>query len=209
LIKKGINVEIISIVWTFIEAVVAISAGILAHSLALAVFGVDSVIELIASFVLLWRLFIEMKGQSIERVLKTEKIASWVVGIALILLSVYIIISVIYNLINHNMAEASPLGIVLAIIAGIIMPMIALSKRKIGDAIGSRSLKADGYCSMVCAYMAWVLLIGVVFTALFKWWWIDSIISLAFVYFVVKEGIEAIQEAQGKHCDCDCENEEK
>ena len=202
MIKKGLHIEIISIIWTIIEAAVAISAGVLAHSLSLVVFGSDSIIELIAGFVLLWRLSAQMMGQSVEKVEKTEKTASWVVGIALILLSVYIIISVIFNLLSRHMAEASPVGLGLAIIAGIIMPVIAFYKRKIGANIGSKALKADGYCSMVCAYMAWVLLIGVVFTALFKWWWIDSVISLAFVYFVLKEGIEAIQEARGLHCDC-------
>jgi divalent metal cation (Fe/Co/Zn/Cd) transporter len=201
---KGVYIEIVSIIWMIIEAVVAIRAGLIAHSLSLFAFGIDSVVELIAAFVLLWRLWIEIKNHSIEKVEKAEKTASWIVGIILLLLAGYIVISAIFNLYLHNSAESSFTGIVIAIIAGILMPFISWSKIKIGTAINSPALKADGYCSLVCAYMSWVLLIGVVFTAIFGWWWIDSVISLLLVYFIVKEGIEVLKEAKGEKCSCDC-----
>ena len=76
------------------------------------------------------------------------------------------------------------------------MPVLGVKKRKIGREIGSAALVADGACSMVCAVMSWLLLAGVVLTALTKLWWIDSVISLGFIVFVVKEGIEAITEAR-------------
>lgn len=209
MVKKGIYIEIISILWMFIEAGVAIGAGLAAHSLSLVSFGADSIIELIAGFVLLWRLQIEMRGQCLEKVEKAERSASWIVGAALLLLAVYIVVSAIYNLFKHNSAEESILGIGLAAVAGILMPVLALAKRRIGNAIKSNALKSDGYCSMVCAYMSWVLLFGVVMTALLKLWWIDSVISLAFVYFIVKEGIEAIQEARGKEDSCCCKIDEE
>lgn len=204
LIKKGIYVEIVSISWMVIEAVVAISVGIAAHSLSLEAFGVDSIIELISGSVLLWRLWIQMKEQCMEKLESAEKIASWVVGIALLSLAVYILIAAIYNLFRHSSAETSIIGIALAIVAGIIMPFLSWAKIKIGNKIGSNSLRADGYCSIVCAYMSWILLMGVILTAVYpRLWWIDSIISLAFIYFVVKEGVEAIQKARGE-VDCNC-----
>ncbi|MDP4094374.1 MAG: cation transporter [Bacillota bacterium] len=195
MVKKGIYIEALSIFWTLIEAGVAIGAGIAAHSLVLTAFGADSIIELIAGFVLLWRLWLEMKRQPFRKVKHAEKFASWVVGISLILLAFYIVVSAIYNLFSQNSAETSLLGIALALISGIIMPVIAFAKRNIGTRIRSKALVADSCCSMVCAYMSWVLIVGVVSNAVLKLWWIDSFISLVLVYFVLKEGLEALHEA--------------
>jgi divalent metal cation (Fe/Co/Zn/Cd) transporter len=203
-VKKGVNIELVSVVWMVIEAAVAIGSGIIAHSLALVAFGADSIIELIAGAVLLWRLTIEARGASLARVNRAEKISSWVVGLALLLLSVYIVIASIVKLWTHQGAESTYLGIGLAIASGIIMPILSRLKQKIGAEIGSKALRADGACSIVCAYMAWTVLAGVTLTALFGWWWIDSIASLALVYFVVKEGWEAVQAARGKEDACGC-----
>lgn len=200
LVQKGTAVEVASIVWMLIEAWVAIAAGVTAHSLALVAFGADSIIELIAGSVLLWRLWIELRGQSEERIKRAEKRASWVVGSALLLLSVYIVISALFNLSHHRGAEASGLGLGLAIAAGLIMPLLAWSKIRIGTKIGSKALRSDGYCSMVCAYMSWTLLVGIVATAFVGWWWIDGVLSLLLVYFISREGIEALLSARGKEC---------
>ncbi|ACV58156.1 MULTISPECIES: cation diffusion facilitator family transporter [Alicyclobacillus] len=203
-VKKGVNIELVSVLWMVIEAAVAIGSGIIAHSLALVAFGADSIIELIAGAVLLWRLTIEARGASLARVNRAEKISSWVVGIALLLLAVYIVVASIDKLWTHQGAESTYVGIGLAIASGIIMPILSRLKKKIGVEIGSKALRADGACSIVCAYMAWTVLAGVVLTALFGWWWVDSIAALALVYFVVKEGWEAVQEARGKEGACGC-----
>ncbi len=203
-VRKGITIELVSIIWMIIEAIIAISSGLMAHSLSLVAFGSDSIIELIAGGVLLWRLTIERNGASLERVERAEKISSWVVGLALFVLAVYIIVASIDKLWTHQGAETSYLGIALAIASGIIMPYLSRAKKRIGSEIGSQALKADGSCSIVCAYMAWTVLIGVIVTALFGWWWADSIVALALVYFVIKEGWEAVQEARGKEDACSC-----
>jgi divalent metal cation (Fe/Co/Zn/Cd) transporter len=197
-VRKGINIELVSIFWMIIEAIVAISSGLTAHSLSLVAFGSDSIIELIAGDVLLWRLNIERNGASLERVKRAEKVSSWVVGVALLLLAVNIVIASIDKLWTHQGAETSYLGIALAIASGLIMPYISHAKKRIGSEIGSEALKADGSCSIVCAYMAWTVLIGVFVTALFGWWWTDSIVALPLVYFVVKEGWETVQEARSR-----------
>jgi divalent metal cation (Fe/Co/Zn/Cd) transporter len=208
-VKKGIGIETISIVWMVIEAGVAIGSGVIAHALSLVAFGADSIIELIAGFVLLWRLSVEMRSTDLERVRRAEKASSWVVGIALLLLAVYIVIASIYKLVTHQGAETSFTGIGLSIAAGLIMPYLSRAKKRIGSEIGSKALRADGACSIVCAYMAWTVLGGVVLTALLGWWWIDSLVALALVYFVVKEGLEAIQEARGVEdaCGCGCHDD--
>lgn len=153
---------------------------------------------MITGAVLLWRLTIEANWASIVRVKRAEKASSWVVGVALLLLAVYIVIASVDKLWTHTGAETSYLGIGLAIASGIIMPFLSRAKKHIGSEIGSKALRADGSCSIVCAYMAWTVLVGGVVTALFGWWWADSIVALALVYFVVKEGWEAIQEARGR-----------
>ncbi|WP_067620525.1 cation diffusion facilitator family transporter [Alicyclobacillus acidiphilus] len=203
-VKKGVTIELVSILWMIVEAGVAIGAGLLAHSLALVAFGADSIIELIAGAVLLWRLTIEASGASLERVKRAEKVSSWVVGIALLLLAVYIVVASADKLWTHQGAESTYVGIGLAIASGVIMPYLSRAKKRIGSEIGSKALRADGSCSIVCAYMAWTVLAGVVFTALLGWWWIDSIAALVLVYFVVKEGWEAIQEARDKENACGC-----
>ncbi len=203
-VKKGVNIELVSIVWMVIEAAVAIGSGIIAHSLSLVAFGADSIIELIAGAVLLWRLTIEARGASLARVKRAEKASSWVVGIALLLLAVYIVVASIDKLVTHQGAETTYIGIGLAIASGIIMPYLSRAKKRIGSEIGSKALRADGSCSIVCAYMAWIVLAGVILTALLGWWWIDSIAALALVYYVVKEGWEAVQEARGKEDACGC-----
>lgn len=203
-VKKGVNIEIVSIIWMVVEAAVALGSGIVAHSVSLVAFGADSIIELIAGGVLLWRLTIEARGASIARVQKAEKTSSWVVGIALLALAVYIVIASIYKLVTHEGAETSFSGIGLAIASGIIMPYLSRAKKRIGSEIGSKALRSDGSCSIVCAYMAWIVLAGVVLTALLGWWWIDAIAALGLVYYVVKEGWEAVQVARGKEDACGC-----
>jgi divalent metal cation (Fe/Co/Zn/Cd) transporter len=208
-VKKGVIIELVSVIWMVIEAALAIGSGLIAHSLALVAFGEDSIIELIAGAVLLWRLTIEAKGASLERVKRAEKVSSWVVGVALLLLAVYIVVASIDKLWTHQAAESSYLGIGLAIVSSVIMLYLSRAKKRIGSEIGSKALRSDGACSIVCAYMAWTVLVGVILTALLGWWWIDSIAALALVYFVVKEGWEAVQEARGNEDanGCGCHND--
>ena len=203
-VRKGINIEIISILWMIVEAVVAIGAGIVAHSLALTAFGADSVIELVAGGILLWRLTVEASGASLAKIKQAEKRASWVVGVALLSLAVYIVVMAGYDLWTRSGSNTSILGIALAIASGLIMPYLSRAKKVIGSQIGSKALRADGSCSIVCAYMAWTLIVGLVLTAMVGWWWLNALAGLALVYFVVKEGIEAIQEARGVEDACGC-----
>lgn len=200
-VKKGVRIEIVSIIWLVVEAGVAIAAGMTAHSVALVAFGADSLIELVAGAVLLWRLAIEANSAGLDRVELAEKVSSWVVGIALLLLAVYIVVTSAAKLWTRQGAETTFLGIGLAAASALLMPYLAHIKKQIGSEIGSSALKADGACSIVCAYMAWTVLAGILLTVWFGWWWADSAAALALTYFVVKEGWEAIQEARGNEDD--------
>ncbi|MBX6352146.1 MAG: cation transporter [Thermoflavifilum sp.] len=203
-VRKGLWIEGISVLWMAVEAGVAFASGMAAHSLALVALGADSVIEWIAGVVLLGRLWVEAAGAKRDRVERAERMASWTVGVALLLLAAYIVIASVHKLWTHQGAESSPLGLALAVVSGLLMPILSRAKIRIGTEIGSSALRADGACSIVCAYMAWTVLAGVVATTLFGWWWTDSAAAIALVYFVAKEGWEAIEEARGESCGCGC-----
>ncbi|MGA2547841.1 MAG: cation transporter [Rectinemataceae bacterium] len=96
-------------------------------------------------------------------------------------------------------ADTAPLGLGVAAASSVLMPILARAKRRIGKRIGSKALEADGSCSMVCAYMSWIVLAGVIATAVMGWWWLDSLAALGLVYFVVHEGIEAIETTRTRH----------
>ena len=182
-IRSGIGIEWISAAWMVIEATVALIAGVMAHSVSLVAFGSDSIIELAAGGVLLWRLYIEASRAGSERVEKAEHTASWVVGMGLILLSFYIAVASVRALLMREGPETAPLGIAVTAASSVLMPIIAAGKKRIGRRIGSRALESDGSCSMICAYMSWIVLGGVLLTALLRWWWIDSVASLGLIYY--------------------------
>jgi len=179
-----------------IEAVAAVLAGALAHSVALVAFGADSVIELVAGGALLFRLYVEANGGDSKRVERAERVASWIVGIALLALAAYIVVSSVVSFFTQSRPEANALGIGIAVASSIIMPILAETKKRVGRRIGSKALISDGACSMVCAYMSWILLAGVAATALLGWWWADSVAALGFVWFIMREGLEAVNDAR-------------
>ncbi|MFX3619080.1 MAG: cation transporter [Sporolactobacillus sp.] len=191
-VKTGIHIEIFSIVWMLTEFSIAVYSGVSAHSLLLVAFGVDSLIEFISGSVLIWRLNVEYQNFGREKIEHAERISSLVVGVALLLLAAYVVITSIFNLITHHSAETSILGIALAIGSCVIMPLLMAEKRRIARTMGSKALAEDGMCNLVCAYMAFTVLIGAGLTALFNWWWADSAAALILVYFIVSEGLETL-----------------
>ena len=194
-LHRGILIEWLSLAWMMLEAAVAVVAGVLAHSVALVAYGADSVIELVAGVAVLSRLYVEARGGDEERVERAERAASWVVGVALLALAVYIVGASVLSLISRSRPETSTLGMGIAAASSVLMPILATAKKRIGRSC-SKALVSDGSCSMVCAYMSWILLVGVGATALLGWWWIDSVAALGFVWFVVREGLEAIKDAR-------------
>lgn len=203
-VRAGIQVELITIAWMVVEAVVAIGAGVLARSLLLTAFGIDSVIELVSGGILLWRLLVEASGRSIERVEQAESRAAWVTGIGLTLLCVYVVAMAVSGTIFGTRPEASLVGIGLAVVAVLGMPLLARAKRRIASQIGSAALRGDAACSTTCAYMAGTLLVGLLLNAAFGWWWADSVAALALVYWLAREAREALVGARAGRGACSC-----
>ncbi len=164
-VRRGVAIEQVSIAWMVVEGTVAIGAGLAARSLVLTAFGADSVIELVAGVVLLWRLALEARGSSVEQVERAERRASGVVGMTLLALALYIVATAAYDGWTHTGARPSFVGLSLGVVSGVVMPWLALAKKRIGKQVGSAALSADGSCSMVCAYMAWMVVGG----SLCKW----------------------------------------
>jgi divalent metal cation (Fe/Co/Zn/Cd) transporter len=203
-VRAGVQIEIVTVIWMTIEATVAIGAGVLAHSVLLTAFGLDSVIELISGGALLWRLVTEARGKPMAQVERAERRAAWVAGIALVLLCLYIVVTVAISLLSHNHPDSSPAGIGLAVLALIVMPGLVRQKRRIGDRIKSAALRADAACSLTCAYMAATLLAGLLLTAAFGWWWADAVAALALLYWIVPEAREALEGARAGRGGCAC-----
>jgi divalent metal cation (Fe/Co/Zn/Cd) transporter len=202
-IRTGIRVEWLTIVWMVVEAAVSVAAGLAAGSIALIAFGADSVIELISAATLLWRLSLEAAGTvSPARVERAERRASRVVGTALLLLAAYVAVQSGYDLLTRAVPESSVWGIGIAAAALVIMPVLVRTKRRVAAEINSPALRGDAACGTVCAYMAATLLAGLVLRAAFGWWWADPVAALGIVYFIVREGREALA-ANGTDRCCD------
>ncbi len=205
-VRLGVWIELLSLLWMIVEASIAITTGFATHSVSLEGFGIDSIIELIAGGVLLWRLLAEQQGGSVEVVEQAERRASWITAISLFGLALYIIASGAFALLTQSRPEASWWGVGLAIAAAIIMPLLWQSKLRVAKRIGSAALKADAMCSVTCAYMSFTLLAGLLLNKFFGLWWADPLAALALVYFIVREGREAMHEARtGETCTCEGE----
>jgi len=203
-VRAGVRIEIVTVVWMTIEAAIALGAGVVARSILLTAFGVDSVIELVTGGVLLWRLTTEARGGALERVARAENRAAWMTGVGLVLLCLYIVGSVAYSLLTQNKADGSPVGIALSLVAVAGMPVLTWRKRAIATRINSAALRGDAACSITCAYMAATLLVGLVLNAAFHWWWADSVAALGFLYWLSREAREALEGAWAGRGGCSC-----
>ncbi len=203
-VRLGIWIELASLLWMIVEASVAITTGFATHSVSLEAFGIDSIIELVAGGVLLWRLLAEKRGGPVEVLEGAERRASWITAISLFGLALYILGNSAFAIFTHSQPESSWWGISLAIAAAVIMPLLWQGKLRVAKRIGSAALKADAACSVTCAYMSFTLLLGLLLNRFFGLWWADSLAALGLVYFIVQEGREALHAARtGETCGCD------
>lgn len=195
--QKGLIAEYFTVGWNVIEGIIAIAAGVIAGSIALVGFGLDSYIEVASGLVLIWRL--RKHGFSDdEEEEAAEKKAVFFVGATFFLLTFYVLYESGKKLIFQEQPEESLIGIILAAVSLIVMPFFALYKKKIAIEIKSRALRADALETLACSYLSLTLLLGLGANYLFSWWWADPVAALAMVYFLVKEGWEAITESQEK-----------
>ncbi len=203
-VRSGVRVEMVTIVYMVIEAAVALGAGLLARSVLLTAFGIDSLIELVTGGVLLWRLLTEARGGALERVERAENRAAWVTGVGLVVLCGYVVLSAGASLALRARPDSSVAGLVLAVVAVLLMPLLAWRKRDIAARIGSAALRGDAACSLTCAYMAGALLVGLGLNAAFGWWWADPLAALVMLYWLQGEAREALEGARAGRGGCGC-----
>lgn len=197
LLGRGIRLELLTIAWNALEAVVAIGAGMAAGSVALVGFGLDSVIESISGVALHRRLSFEFRGATKEESEESERHALWFVGISFYLIAAYVAYDAVSSLITRTAPDESYVGIVLAALSLVAMPLLAWAKRRTGKALHSRALVADAAETLVCAYLSFALLLGLALNAAKGWWWADPAAALLMLPLIMREGMEAIASARG------------
>src|SRR5215216_5481393 len=176
----------LSLLWMAVEGGVAIAAGIVAGSIALIGFGLDSAIEGLASVIIIWRF-------SGRRVFShaAEQRAQKLVAAQFFLLAPYVGFESIKSLIGGEHPDVSWVGIGLAIGSVIFMPLLGIAKQRLADQLGSAATAGEGRQNMLCAYLASALLVGLVGNAAVGAWWLDPAVGLLIAAVAVKEGAEA------------------
>lgn len=183
LLLRGRHLEFFTIGWNFIEAIVSIIAGLFAGSVSLIGFGIDSVIESLSGTVLLWRL-----AKDEER---REGKARRLVAITFFLLAAYVAFGSARALITNRPPDPSILGVVIAALSLIVMPVLARAKRSVAVRISSAALVADSRQTDLCAVLSAILLAGLALNAWLGWWWADPAAGLVMVPLITWEGRRA------------------
>jgi divalent metal cation (Fe/Co/Zn/Cd) transporter len=190
LIRAAFRLEWFAVAWMVIEAVVALASGVIAQSISLTAFGIDSLIELASAGVLIWRLNVELRrGQAFAEA--AERTASRIGGALLFALAAYVVVAAGWSLWTRQGAEFSWPGLLVSLAAIPIMWLLSRRKLRLADALASRALRADAMESIACGWLSFVVLIGLLAQLAFGAWWIDAATSLVIVGFLVKEGRKA------------------
>ncbi len=195
LVRRARGLAAVGLAWHGVEAAVAIVAGVTAGSIALVGFGADSVIELLAAIVVLWR-FGDSRSGSAAAELRAQKL----IGASFFLLAAYVGVEAIRALIVADHASVSWVGIGLAAVTVVLMPLLASAKAKVGEELSSSSTKSEGRQNQLCAYLSAALLVGLGGNALFGLWWLDPVTALVIGAVALSEGREAWR---GESCSAD------
>lgn len=183
-----------SLAYMTMEGGIAILAGVLAGSVALVGFGIDSAIEGFASAIIVWRFTGARVFSSVA-----ERRAQKLVAIQFFILAPYVGFESVQALVERDRADVSWLGIALSASSIVVMPYLGIAKQRIADQIGSAATKGEGRQNMLCAYLAAALLLGLLGNAAVGAWWLDPIVGLLIAGLAVREGLEAWR---GEGCTC-------
>ncbi|HSC74564.1 MAG TPA: cation transporter [Gaiellaceae bacterium] len=178
--------------WHLVEFAIALGAGIAAGSIALVGFGLDSLIEALAGFVILWR-FAGRRAHSEH----AERRAQQLIAASYFVLAVYVALESLRTLLGGAHPETSWVGLGLAAVTAPTMPLLARAKRRVGNALNSSATVSEAEQNMICAYLSVALLVGLGANALFGWWWADPAAAVAIAAVAVREGIASWQ---GESC---------
>jgi len=186
--QRALRLEYFTIFWCALEALVGLLAGVLAGSIALLGFGLDSVLEVVAGAALIWRFRQpdELEGEAESRALR-------IVGLTFFALAAYVSYESLGDLWLRQKPKESLAGIGLAAVSLVVMPLLGRAKRGVARHLGSRALEADAMETYLCALLSLTLLVGLGLNAGLGWWWADPAAALVMVVFMVREGFEALR----------------
>jgi divalent metal cation (Fe/Co/Zn/Cd) transporter len=192
LVRRGLRLNYLTLGYNTIEAVVSLAAGLVAGSVALLGFGVDSVIEVTASGAAQWRLRADLDPAHRERV---ERTTHRVIGLCFLALALYIVCDSTLTLWHREPPERSLPGVIILALSIGVMPALARAKRRVARALASRALEADATQTSLCAYLSVIALAGVALNAVAGWWWADPVAALLMAPIVAREGFEGVRGA--------------
>jgi divalent metal cation (Fe/Co/Zn/Cd) transporter len=184
----------LGLAWHALEAAVAVGAGVVAGSIALIGFGVDSVIEAAAGLVVLWLVTGGRWGSGVA-----ERRAQQLIAVSFALLALYVAVESVRDLLGGHHPAISWVGVGLSVVTLAAMPPLAAAKRRVGTALGSSATASESRQTMLCAYLSGALLVGLLANAIAGWWWADPVAALVI-------GAVALREARvawrGDSCGC-------
>ncbi len=185
--------------WNSLEAVIAIGGGIVAGSIALVGFGLDSVVEVASAVVIVWRLSQQTADHTAQE--RAERRAVRLIAVGFFGIAVYVTVDAALTLLGlRDEPQRSPLGLAITTLSLLVMPGLAWAKRRVAARLNSVALRADAAETQLCTYLSGVVLLGLVANAALGWWWMDPIAGLVVAGLAVREGREAW--TSGELCDC-------
>ncbi|MEV4244064.1 cation transporter [Streptosporangium canum] len=179
--------------YNLLEGVVAVAAGAAASSAALLGFGLDSFVEVSSALVVIW----QFRSRVPE---SRERLALRLIAVSFFALAAWIGFDAVRSLLGGGDAEASPVGIGLAVTSVVVMPLLVWAKRRTGRELGSATVVADSTQTLLCTYLSAVLLIGLVLNATLGWSWADPVAALVITAVALREGVEAWRGEQCADC---------
>jgi divalent metal cation (Fe/Co/Zn/Cd) transporter len=189
LARRAIALEVTTVLWNTLEAIAAVTLGLIAGSVALTGFGFDSVIEVLAALVVLRRLRADLGAGSVDEL--GEGSALRFVAATFVALACYITFSGVRDLLTHAAPETSLGGIVLTAVSLVVMPLLARAKRRTGEALGSGLVVAEAAETRLCAWLSASTLVGLAANAALGWWWADPVAGFVIAAFALREAQES------------------
>ena len=189
--RTALVLVLAGLLWNTVEAGVSLWAGVQSGSVAILAFGLDSIVEILAGGVLMWRLRAEGDESETESL---ERRAQRLVGLSFFLLAAYVVLHSGANLLGW-LPEPQPslAGIGIVVASAVVMAGLYVGKMRVATQMQSRSLRAEAMESLFCDLQDLTILVGLGLNSLFSWWWADPVSALFLVPFLVKEGRESFR----------------
>jgi cation diffusion facilitator family transporter len=197
--KRAFYLSVFTVAYNFLEGVVSVAAGMVSGSIALVGFGLDSFVESLSGGIMIWR-FRGLGNLSHEEEERMEAKAARLVAYTFFVLGVYVLYESLKKLILRELPEPSLLGILIAVVSLVVMPVLFFMKHRTGKSIGSRSLIADSRQTLACCFLSLALLAGLGLNYLFGIWWADPLAGMVIVLFLFREGREILKEGKAGCC---------